>query len=598
MCATTSCWSKGGLILLIAVGGVRSIRTCAAADNAAIKQTVSRAKDYLLSTLEKYPSDRKLLAAYALYKAGHPATSPEVSAVLSEIETTYSVGGDKPAFRDSMVYEAGVAAMLLVDIDAEKYRPLLQEIANDLLESRRENGSWDYRRGNGDTSVTQYGCLGLWAAARAGIEIPDEAWDKILLWHFAAQLPEGGFQYTPGKSIGPGMGAPMLNMTGAAVGSMTIAAMYLFPEEMGKSLGFVAQKKKPVATDDLRKFGVLDRSLPEPAEGEETGDVSQPVKLKPQGPYKVKSTFSEYKQHVLRAVNWVSGHFEPVNPSGPKMYYYYTLERMTALTAIDQLGGQDWFDVCADEVINRQLPDGSWNLAIHDGNGPKAVGTSFGILFLTRSTAKLLNRMPRRSAIGGGLLAGGRGLPDDLKQVDLDQGDVKTREPSGPLDELLRDLSRAGGDELFEVQEKIVEKIQLGDRSELIGQTDQLIKLVDHPQPQIRRTAMWALGRSDDLTLVRHAIAAIVDDPDTDVLIEAHAALCWFSRRPDGFGLPDSPVASLPPDVSDEDRQAAIDQWRKQAVKAWGQWYLRVCPYDERDDPFVIQLKRRVDARG
>ena len=118
------------------------------------------------------------------------------------------------------------------------------------------------------------------------------------------------------------------------------------------------------------------------------------------------------------------------------------------------------------------------------------------------------------------------------------------------------------------------------------------------PEPQIRRTAMWALGRSDDLSLVRYAIEAILDDPDTDVLIEAHAALCWFSRRPDGFGLPDNPIASLSPDVSDEDRKAAVDKWRRQAVKAWGEWYLRVCPYEERDDPFVISLKRRLSARG
>ncbi|MEZ6052805.1 MAG: HEAT repeat domain-containing protein [Planctomycetaceae bacterium] len=600
MSVASRLWSRIGVILLLTIlfGGKSWLHPCHAADNAVIKQSVSKARDYLHSTFGKYQSNRKLLAAYALLKAGDPPTSPEIAGVLADIEKTYSVGSEQLVFRGEMVYEAGVAAMLLVEVDAEKYQPLIENIANALLNDRRENGSWDYRRGDGDTSVTQYGCLGLWAAARAGVEIPDEAWDKILQWHFATQLSDGGFAYTPGKAIGPGQGAPTLNMTGAAIGSMSIAAMYLFPEQMGQAKRAAASQKKAESAEETRKFGVLDRSLPESEEEQGAGDENLPITRRPQGPYKVRSSFSEYKQHVAAAVNWMNGHFEVVNSTGPKMYYYYTLERMTALTEIDQLAGQDWFDVCSEAVIGRQLSDGSWNLAVHDGGGVFPVGTSFGILFLTRSTAKLLNRMPGRSAIGGGLLAGGRGLPDDLKQVDLEHGDVKAREPSGPLDELLRDLSKAGGDDLFEVQEKIVEKIQLGDRSELVGQTEQLVKLLEHPQPEIRRTAMWALGRSDDLSLVRYAIEAILDDPDTDVLIEAHAALCWFSRRPDGFGLPDNPIASLSPDVSDEDRKAAVDKWRRLAVKAWGEWYLRVCPYEERDDPFVISLKRRLSARG
>ncbi len=568
------------------------------ADQATVKQSMSIAADYLRANFDKFSGGgRKILAGYALYKAGDPITSKELVAVLQEIDEKMVEGNYVPKGGDAAIYEAGIVAMLLSDIDPVKYQPQLQAIVNFIVESQQENGSWDYRHGNGDTSVTQYGCLGLWAASRAGIEVPGEVWDKSLRWHFTAQLADGGFPYSPGSALGQGKGASTFNMTGAAVASMTIAGMHLFPDK-NKQLMTVSAPKK-AQTDPDRKFGLLEQVAPQP---EVTVAEEQPVEplvvTKPQEPYRAQTSFPEVQQHVNRALSWANGNFNVEYPFYSRMYYYYTLERMCALTGLEEVGGQDWYEMCSDYLVERQSADGSWRLDVHDTGGQYPVGTSFGILFLSRSTAKLLNRLPPRRAVGGGLLAGGRGLPDDLKHVDLNQGDVVARVPTGPLDELLRDLSRAGGDDLFKVQQQIIEKIQLGDRSELVGQTDQLVKLLDHPDPQIRRTAMWALGRSDDLKLVRYAIEAVIDDPDTDVLVEAHAALCWFSRRPDGFGLADNPVAVLSPDVTEEDRQAAIDKWRRQAVKVWGQWYLRICPYDERDDPFLIRLKRRVDSRG
>jgi len=589
------CWTTV-LIAIVLIGAITP-RMGTAADKAAIKQAVSRAAGYLRTNMADFRNYERVLAAYALYKAGDPATSPEVSSILEEIVNKFSDGKYSPSKSNANMYEAGVTAMFLADVDPEQYRPQIQILADYLLKNQMENGAWDYRHGAGDTSLTQYGCLGLWAAVRAGIDIPDEAWDKVLLWHYQNQLNDGGYPYVPGARTGPGKGSSTLNMSGAAVGSMAIAAMHLFPESSEKSLGFAGPKKSKKAVEDPnRKFGILERQQPKPEEDSDAEATPLPVKPKPQGPYQKKTTFASFKRSVSGALGWVHGHFEVENSVGPKMYYYYTIERMAALINIEEIGGQDWFEVCSQVLLKKQENDGSWTLDVHD-RSPYPVGTSFGILFLTRSTAKLLNRVPPASAIGAGLLAGGRGLPDDLSQVELDRGAVAAREPAGPLDELLRDLSKAGGEDLFKVQEKIIEKIQLGDRSELIGQTDQLVKLIDHPDPQIRRIAMWALGRSDDLKLVRHAIAALIDDPDIGVLVEAHNALCWFSRRPDGFGLPNNPVSTLAPDASDDDRRITINKWRRQALKAWGEWYLRICPYEERDDPFVVSLKRRLNAR-
>ncbi len=589
-------WLILGAVFVV---GTVSSGHAAAADKGEIKAAIARAADYLRTNIKGFRSDKRVLAAYALYKAGDSETSPAVAEVLNEIVGKFPEGKYTPNAGNASMYEGGVTAMFLAEVDPVKYRPQLQMIADYLIENQLENGGWDYRSPAGDTSLTQYGCLGLWAAVRSGIDVPQEVWDKVLIWHFQNQLPDGGYPYVPGSTSGPGGGASTLNMSGAAVGSMTIAAMHLFPREAQSAFGFSSPKvAQTVENEPGRKFGLLERQEPVDEESENAGQAVAAAPSKPRGPYQVQSNFGLFKQSAGRTLAWVQGHFEVENQVGPKMYYYYTIERMAALASLEQIGGQDWFAVCSEFLLQRQEADGSWTLDVHDDRTSYPVGTSFGILFLAQSTAKLLNRLPQRSPLGGGLLAGGRGLPDDLSQVEVDQGDVTARQPTGPLDQLLKDLSRTGGEDLFQVQEKIIEKIQLGDRSELIGQTDQLVKLLDYPDPQIRRIAMWAIGRSDDLKLVKHAIQAILEDPDTDVLIEAHAALCWFSRRPDGFGLPDNPVADLSPDVSDVDRHAAIDKWRRQAVKAWGQWYLRICPYAERDDPFLIRLKRRVNARS
>jgi hypothetical protein len=278
------------------------------------------------------------------------------------------------------------------------------------------------------------------------------------------------------------------------------------------------------------------------------------------------------------------------------MYYYYSLERMGALTKVDRLGPVDWFDACAEFLIQQQADNGSWTLGFYDRGGPYHIGTSFGVLFLTRSTAKLLNQLPPADLLGGGLLAGGRGLPDDLSQLELDDGRVETRRPSGPLDELLNELTKVDAGTLLNVQQEIVEKVQLGDRTELIGRTERLLELLKHPDPQIRRTAMWAIGRSDDLTLVRHAVAALMHDPDVDVLVEAHNALCWFSRRPLGFGVPPHPLHGIAPDATDQQKAAAVQKWRQQAVQAWGRWYLEICPYADREDPFTVTLRQHLKS--
>jgi HEAT repeat protein len=181
-------------------------------------------------------------------------------------------------------------------------------------------------------------------------------------------------------------------------------------------------------------------------------------------------------------------------------------------------------------------------------------------------------------------MIGGRGLPTNLNAIQATSDGIKVRKLDAPVDDLLAELENPKSVKIEAAQQSIVEKVEAGDREKLIGQKDRLKRLVGDSRPEVRRTAIWALGRCatvhDALVLV-HAL----DDRDPSVVAEANNALCWLSRRPNGVGLPADPVAELPETASDRQKQAAFEKWQAQLHKEWWTWYDRVRSYTERDMP-------------
>lgn len=567
-------------ILLIAVCASK----VPAASPAEVKQAISKGATYLTSVIEEADDIHKGLLALAAYKGGVPVNSPSIQHAIQHIESKFEGGSYKPGHEH--LYEAGVEATLLADIDPEKYKPQLQAITDYIIGQQMSSGGWDYPGGGhgsnsvGDTSVIQYVLLGLWASSRAGIEVPPKIWEDVLLWHAKHQNSDGGFSYCPGIATGEGNGQSTLNMTVNAVGSMHIAMLQIDPEFMPLSQDRPKAKPNPgdENQEDKPKFGVLESiKLDEPKK--KAVSVTIP---------------GSAVQAVRRAYGHVTGRYAPENQStGNKTYYYYSLERMSALANVEQIGSHDWFNECSSFIINKQQADGSWDMSKY---WEEDVDTAFCVLFLTRSTGKLLKRKINDPQYGDGLLAGGRGLPDDLSDVNFDGRSIKGKEkPKGPLDELLASLTTSGAIDVEEVQEQIVEKVQLGDREELVKQTDMLVKLVDNPQAEIRRTAAWALGRTDNMELAQHLIN-LLNDSDLGVMLEARRALCWLSRKPKGFGLPDDPLEELPANATKQQQRDAITNWHKKAVLLWGEWYLYNRPFEDRGDEFEAILRAKMEG--
>lgn len=577
MTTIRQCLIVAGCGLLLGSAGAESAWS---ADRAAIDQAVQKAVGFLRANRDQAgEGGAASLIGLALLKANLPHDSPELRGVAGAIEAKIKDGNYQPTSHH--IYEAGTDASFLADLDAERYKPQIEAIGRYLVATQRPNGSWDYPTGrtgtNGDTSVTQYACLGLWSASRAGFEVPKEVWEKVLRWLLASQASDGGYAYAPGTTEGWYKGETNLNMAVAAAGAILIAGRELFPALADELYaGTLPSEEKPAEESPL--LGVLQKvdlaTAPPPTDQ----PVSPDVTIKPQ----------DVRRALDRLRGYLSVRFRPVNdtPHFP-YYYFYSVERMGALGNVTRIGQYDWYDACSSALLGLQTQDGSWTAVGATVRQHAAIDTSFAVLFLTRSTGKILKRAEPDPTYGGGLLTGGKGAPAEV---------VAARKDPTPLDQLLASLQNPGSLDLRTAQTELVEQIQLGDRSELVGQKETLIKLIQHPHGEVRRTAAWALGRTNDLSLARYLIDAL-EDPDLGVMIEAHAALCWLSRRFDGFGLPVNPLDELPETASEEEKQTAIRGWRVRARRDWGHWYLRVRPYADRGDEFEARLRQRLADR-
>ncbi len=547
---------------------------------ASIRRGVTFLKgDYLKSGISaQYAAEG--LVAYALLSAGETVDDPIVKKLIEKVAGKFD--GSKYIARHDHIYEAGTDAMALAAADQEKYRQHIQAIADYIIKEQKGHGSWDYPTGDfgGDTSISQYGMLGLWAAARTGGNVPRLVWDKAAAWHLKSQRPDGAFGYHP---FG-GDPAAKHSMTVAGIGSVSIAKLYLHGQTAA-----VDREPDAADVDDTSKkakksnkvFGVLERVTPT-----EIADAPMDITPKPfdDRNYKPSSGRKELDGTIGRGISWLGKQYTIEKPTGWPLYYLYGLERAAALANTQKIGGHDWYQEGSEFLIRTQKSDGSWL-----DQGGATPGTAFVVLFLSRATEKLVPNAPRppparrAATFGTGIMAGARGLPTDLTQVDTTGGTVKAKTSNTPLDRLLADLENPQSQNVESAQAAIVETAITGNREELIDQKDLLLRLAKDKRVEVRRTAYWALGRCHDLRVAPVLIRGLMD-VDFDVSIEARNSLCVLSRRPRGFGLLEDAWDKLPDSATPAEQDAVAEKWRREDAQHWKEWYQSVRPYDERDN--------------
>jgi Domain of unknown function (DUF4159) len=207
--------------------------------------------------------------------------------------------------------------------DEKAYKDLLKEDYDWLLAALGNREGWRYtaQSTDWDNSCTQYGVLGLWAAARAGMDPGEKFWTTLSKHFRSCQENDGGWSYIRGASTP--------NMATAGLASLFL----VFDMHHGK---------KPYSKANPRTFT--------------EGDAAEVLKS------------------IDRGMDWL-GNSKANKEDG---YYLYGIERTGVASGRKLIGGEDWFARGALAVLQRQQRDGS----IPMGDWGPVVQTSFCTLFL------------------------------------------------------------------------------------------------------------------------------------------------------------------------------------------------------------------------
>ncbi|MGC4033556.1 MAG: DUF4159 domain-containing protein [Tepidisphaeraceae bacterium] len=198
-------------------------------------------------------------------------------------------------------------------------------------------GFFDYHPGGirTDMSCSQYGMLGAWAAAQR-TDIFDVAyWLKTEASWCDQQNEDGGWGYN-GRSS-----ASTIQMTAAGVASLFIAQDFGHPTDTPPPANAPAANTKP----ENKRY----------APG-----------------------------NIERGIAYL-GQNLPQHLQNPLLYALYGIERVGVASGYKHIGEVDWYKACADAIIKRQRPDGSWD-SMH---GPD-IDTAFALLFLARGRAPVM----------------------------------------------------------------------------------------------------------------------------------------------------------------------------------------------------------------
>jgi hypothetical protein len=196
----------------------------------------------------------------------------------------------------------------------ERLRTALKEDFDWLVKALADKEGWRYTMASTDwdNSVTQYGVLGIWAAARAGIDPGDDFWRRMSRHFRAVQNSDGGWGYMKGHGSTP-------NMATAGLATMFL----VFDKYHGR--GCYTSEKPDIFT---------------------TGEAAECLKS------------------VARGMDWL-GNQGGSNEDG---YYLYGIERTGVASGRKYFGGRDWFGDGVVQAMLRQRADGSFSLGGHGGH--------------------------------------------------------------------------------------------------------------------------------------------------------------------------------------------------------------------------------------
>ena len=500
-----------------------------------------------LNREESYTERERVLAALALLKAGEPESNPIIQAARQDcLEWCQSESMIKAAIPS--IYRLAVVGLFLCELDANQYESQIELLIKDLESRQKPFGGWGYPppstdAATGDTSMTQYAILFAWKArALQAAELPTTSIRKVTNWLLRTQDPSGAWGYQ-GKDPGSFRRVPQTEVR-HSLAAAGIGSLYICSGMLG------------LTSDEIGEISADDELPPALKRVSYDSGASAPARV----------ADDVIDGNVLRdgmklGNRWFSKNYR-INPREYTMYYLYTLERYQSFR--DAAEGHSkrepgWYNDGVRFLRQAQGRRGEWDIA--GGNG-SVVDTSFGILFLVRSTQKSLAKVDEAF---GGLLVAGRGIPSTKGNLKMEKGQIVStafQNSTSTLLEILESDDQPDFDTLENAKISVAR-----DPQALAVQLKRMRRLVRAESFGVRLVAVRTLAQVHDLDNVPALIYAL-SDPDLRVAIKARDGLRFISRKFTGFGMPSDPTAAE----------------RKRAIEDWKNWYHDIRPHSRLED--------------
>ena len=248
------------------------------------------------------------------------------------------------------VYTVSLMAMVYAEVDADLYRARIRKCVQYLVESQIPSGAgrggWAYgierTPTKPDGSNTQFAILALSEAARAGIQVEQEVWQRARWYWESMYKGRGGFIYREDT-----------HHSQVITGSMVCAAI----------------ASLIIIDENLNNRPPIKNGLVACCVGEERLEM------------------------VEEASQWMADHFTTrSNPADgysifrdSRYYYLYSMERAARLSGQRFFGEFDWYREGARALVALQRDNGRWETSV--GHGEKDsphVATALALLFLSK----------------------------------------------------------------------------------------------------------------------------------------------------------------------------------------------------------------------
>lgn len=296
---------------------------------------------------------RTALSALALLSSGESHQATPVDRAIKFLKRA------RPERAWHATYSIGLRAAVYASIP-EPLRK--QELVNDtrwlqqnILKSNGRKGMYDYGNSmsrGGDYSNSQYGALGVWYAAQAGVEVPSAYWKQVEDGWLMGQHEDGGWGYRPERPDS------YASMTAAAVATLFITSDYLRAKD-ARDLN-VPVTNKPLDAG----MAWLGKNF---SPSENTGRAQRPGA-------------GQGNQDLLDLLGEIG------REEGYQIFYMlFGFERVGEASGMTRFGNHKWYDEGAEYLIKTQQYDGSWS----GSNGPE-VDTAYALLFLSRGRAPVV----------------------------------------------------------------------------------------------------------------------------------------------------------------------------------------------------------------